>query len=108
MSEIKVDDKEKKRLLKHAKRSIFSLGLGDIASKLCRENAVYGLSKIHWMQKELGMEPNATFITGPDETISRNRDRWQSGYGYGGRVSWGSGDEILTPAFSGRTGYLRP
>lgn len=95
MSEIKVDDKEKKKLLKRAKQSIFSMGVGDIASKLCRANAVYGLSKIQWMQKELGMEPDATFITGPDETISRNRERWQSGYGYGGRVSWGSGNEKL-------------
>jgi hypothetical protein len=95
LSEVKMEEKEKKRLLKHAKRSIFSLGLNDIASKLCRANAVYGLCKIQWMQRELGMEPDATFITGPDETISRNRERWQSGYGYGGRVSWGPGNEKL-------------
>jgi hypothetical protein len=95
LSEKNLDDTGKKKLLKHARKSIFSLGVGDIASKLCRANAVYGLSKIQWMQKELGMEPNATFITGPDETISRNRVRWQSGYGYGGRVSWGSGNEKL-------------
>jgi hypothetical protein len=80
---------------KHEVRVFFSMGLGDIASDLCRANIGYGLSKIHWMQNELGMEPNATFISGPDETISRNRVRWQSGFGYGGKISWGDGDEKL-------------
>jgi hypothetical protein len=48
------------------------------------------------MQNELGMEPNASFISGPDETISRNRVRWQDGFGYGGKVSWGNGyDKII-------------
>ena len=86
---------EKDQLLEQARSYVFSLGLGDIGSKLCRANIIYGLSKIQYMQKELGMEPNATFISGPDETISRNRVHWQDGFGYGGRITWGSGKENL-------------
>lgn len=95
MTELKIDSEEKKNLLDHASRCTFSMGLDDIGSELCQANIVYGLSKIHWMQKELGMEPNATFISGPDETVSRNRVRWQDGFGYGGKVSWGPGNEKL-------------
>ncbi|UCH89042.1 MAG: hypothetical protein JSV49_12555 [Thermoplasmata archaeon] len=95
MSEINLDDKAKKKLLKEAQNSHFSMGLNDIGSKLCKANVCYGLSKIKWMQKELGMEPDATFISGPDETISRNRDRWQSGFGYGGKVTWGNGKDPI-------------
>jgi hypothetical protein len=51
----------------------------------------YGLAKIHWIQEELGYEPNATFISGPDETVSRNVTRWRQGMGYGGKISWGDG-----------------
>ncbi len=84
---------DKENLLKQAKRHIFSLGMGDIGSALCRVNMKYGIAKIHWMQEELGMEPNATFISGPDETISRNVQRWGGGIGYGGKISWGDGNE---------------
>jgi hypothetical protein len=90
---MKASDKD--QLLEDTRKYVFSLGLGDIGSKLCRANIVYGLSKIHYMQNELGMESNATFISGPDETISRNRQRWQDGFGYGGRITWGSGKENL-------------
>jgi hypothetical protein len=71
------------------------MGLGDIGSELSKANMCYGLSKIHYMQQQLGMEPNATFISGPDETISRNRVRWQSGFGYGGKITWGNGNEKI-------------
>ncbi|MGQ9723415.1 MAG: hypothetical protein ACUVXA_19085 [Candidatus Jordarchaeum sp.] len=95
MDNLNVSKEDKAELLKRAKRHIFSLGVGDIGSALCRVNMKYGLAKIHWMQEELGMEPNATFISGPDETISRNTQRWQGGIGYGGKLSWGEGNEKL-------------
>jgi len=53
----------------------------------------FGLAKIHYTQNQLGMEPNATFISAPDETVTRNKVRWKSGIGYGGKVSWGSGED---------------
>jgi hypothetical protein len=83
----------KSELIERAKRHIFSLGLNDVASYLCRLNMKFGLAKIHYTQYKLGMEPNATFISAPDETVTRNKVRWESGIGYGGKVSWGSGED---------------
>jgi len=90
-----LESAEKEQLLERARAHVFSLGLGDIGSKLCRANIGYGLAKIQYMQNSLGMEPNASFISGPDETISRNRQRWQDGFGYGGRITWGPGNEKI-------------
>jgi len=55
----------------------------------------YGLAQFHIIQEKYGLEPNATFISSPDETISRNAYRWNSGLGYGGRVTWGNGNDKL-------------
>lgn len=77
--------------LEIAKKHIFSTGLGDIGSSLCRENMKYGIAKIHWVQEQLGMETNATFVSGPDETVTKNKMRWKNGFGYGGKISWGDG-----------------
>lgn len=85
----------KEDLLKRAKSYYFSLGVDDGASSLCRWNFRYGLAKIHYAQEKLGKEPNATFISTPDETISRNKTRWQNGYGYGGKFTWGDSHDPL-------------
>ena len=82
-------------LLKRAKKHYFSLGLDDGAARLCKENFQYGLAKLHYAQEKLGMEPNATFISTPDETISRNVRRWISGYGYGGKLITGDPNDPL-------------
>ena len=82
----------KEELLARAEAHMFSTGLHDGATHLCRANMKYGLAKIHWIQEKLGLKPDATFISTPDMTISRNAARWKSGFGYGGKVSWGDGD----------------
>jgi len=83
-------------LLKRAKDHIFSTGLNDGASKLCKANMKYGLAQFHIIQEKYGFKPKATFISSPDETISRNNFRWNSGLGYGGRLNWGNGtDKII-------------
>jgi len=88
---VKVGAEEREALLKEGERHIFSMGLGDVGSSLCRANMAYGLAKIHWAQRTLDLEPNATFISGPDETITRNTTRWHHGIGYGGKITWGDG-----------------
>jgi hypothetical protein len=50
---------------------------------------------MHLVQEQLGFEPTATFIAAPDCTISRNLERWRSGIGYGGKITWGDGKEPL-------------
>lgn len=91
----KVSELTKSELLERASQFIFSTGLNDGASKLCKANMQYGLSQFHLIQEKYGFEPKATFISSPDETISRNKFRWNSGLGYGGRLNWGSGKEKI-------------
>ncbi|MBC7190600.1 hypothetical protein H5U35_10480, partial [Candidatus Aerophobetes bacterium] len=80
-------------LLTQAEEHIFSIGVGDSASKLCFYNMRYGLAKIHFWQKRVGLYPLACFIASPDMTVTRNTGRWASGFGYGGKISWGKGTE---------------
>lgn len=89
------DELSKEEMLKRAKGHIFSTGLSDSANILCNENMRYGLAKLHCTQYSLGLEPDATFIGAPDSTVSRNMTRWQHGFGYGGKISWGDGKEKL-------------
>lgn len=85
----------KRDLLERANDHYFSTGLGDGASCLCRANMQYGLAKIHVVQERFGLDPDAIFISSPDETVTRNVNRWKAGFGYGGRLVWGSGKEKL-------------
>ncbi|MHA1339806.1 MAG: hypothetical protein ACTSRZ_06675 [Promethearchaeota archaeon] len=85
----------KSDLLARAKKHYFSLGIDDGVASLCKWNFIYGLAKLHYAQELLGLEPNATFISTPDETISRNTARWKSGYGYGGKLTWNNKPEKL-------------
>ena len=91
----KTSELSKIELLQRANNFIFSTGLNDGASKLCKANMKYGLAQFHLIQEKYGFEPKATFISAPDETISRNNFRWNSGLGYGGRLNWGSGNDKL-------------
>ncbi|UCE12531.1 MAG: hypothetical protein JSV04_10080 [Candidatus Heimdallarchaeota archaeon] len=88
------------KLLARAKNYIFSTALEDSASSLCRLNMRYGLAKMHLVQEKLGMEPNTSFIAGPDCTITRNLHRWRNGIGYGGKITWGDG---MTPLIFSET-----
>ncbi len=81
--------------MERAVKHIFSTGLNDGASRLCRWNMKYGLAKFHVVQDKYGLKPDATFISAPDETITRNKVRWNNGIGYGGKVSWGDGKQRL-------------
>ncbi len=91
----KISELSKLDLLKRAKEHIFSTGLNDGASKLCKANMKYGLAQFQIIQEKHGFEPKATFISSPDETISRNNFRWNSGLGYGGRLNWGDGNDKI-------------
>lgn len=85
----------KEELLERARRHIFPVGANDSGSRLCLANMPYGIAKIHCVQEQLGHPADATFIATPDMTITRNVTRWQSGFGYGGKISWGDGDRDL-------------
>jgi hypothetical protein len=84
---------DQQTLLKRAEGHIFSTGLEDSGTRLGLANMKYGLAKIHWVQHEMGLASSATFISAPDLTITRNANRWKSGFGYGGKLRWGQGDQ---------------
>lgn len=86
---------DEKALLHRAREHLFSTGLDDSGARLGLANMEYGLAKIHLVQEALGLKPDATFIAAPDLSVTRNRARWQSGFGYGGRVTWGDGQQPL-------------
>ncbi len=90
-----ISNLQRVELLKRAESFIFSTGISDGAAKLCKANMKYGLAMFQLIQEKYGFEPKATFISSPDETVSRNVFRWNSGLGYGGKLNWGSGNDKL-------------
>ena len=88
---------DRQMLLQRATEHIFSTGLDDSGARLGLANMKYGLAKIHLAQEALGLAPDATFVAAPDLTVTRNRSRWRSGFGYGGRLIWGDGQQEWIP-----------
>ncbi len=88
---------DRQMLLQRATEHIFSTGLDDSGARLGLVNMRYGLAKIHLAQEALGLTPDATFIAAPDLTVTRNLNRWRSGFGYGGRLTWGNGQQEWLP-----------
>ncbi|MCW4026279.1 MAG: hypothetical protein NWE76_02190 [Candidatus Bathyarchaeota archaeon] len=85
----------KAQILRTAKDHCFFTGLNDSGAELCKANVPYGVAAVHCLQKYLGKEANATFVATPDMTTTRNSGRWKSGFSYGGKISWGSGNTEL-------------
>ena len=85
----------KDQMIQNARDHCFFIGINDSGAELCRINMVYGIAGIHYIQDQLGLKQDATFIATPDMTITRNASRWKSGFGYGGKISWGNGDREL-------------
>ena len=91
--------------LAYAKEHVFMAGVDDSGARLCEANMPYGLAKIHHVQAELGLPQDASFIGSPDCTITRNRRRWQQGFGYGGVCQW-TGDFAVLDIKSNACGVL--
>lgn len=80
----------KGELLLKAKELIFSMGIGDVAEELCIMNMRYGIAKLLYLQREFGLKETPHFIGTPDITVTRNKTRWNQGFGYGGKIVFGS------------------
>ena len=83
------------RKLERAREHCFMGGVDDAGAKLCEANVPYGLAKIHHVQEQLGLPPDATFVASPDATITRNKNRWKQGFGYGGVYHWTGDFHVL-------------
>ncbi len=57
---------------------------GILASALAYENMRYGLGKIMYALDDY----DVSCVFGPDATITRNVERWESGFGYGAVIRW--------------------
>ncbi len=86
---------ERQEYLERAGRHIFYSEPIDVGAQLCLENLRYGVAKMHAVQEQLGFKPDATFVASPDCTITVNEYRWNTGFGYGGKLAWGDGDSDL-------------
>lgn len=75
-------------LLDQAREHCFFSGVGDGGAALCEAIAPFGVAKIHHVQRALGHPSDATFISAPDASVTRNRRRWQQGFSYGGAYAW--------------------
>ncbi len=92
---MKVQKSELKReLLLKAEELIFSMGIGDVAEEMCKMNTRYGIAKLLFMQREFGLKETPHFIGTPDMTITRNKTRWNQGFGYGGKIVFGSKEKL--------------
>lgn len=65
----------------------------------------YGIAKIRWVQEQLGIIPDASFVSAPDATVTRNVERWRAGFGYGGRLRHG-GDFVVLDIKSNACGLF--
>jgi hypothetical protein len=92
-------------LLATAADATFFTGVGDLAESLSQANMAYGIAKIRFVQAQLGIEPDAHFVSAPDATITRNIARWKAGFGYGGRVRY-SGDFVVMDIKSNACGLF--
>ncbi len=89
-------DSDKQQILKKAKELIFPSGPHDSARTLAEVVTMYGLAKTIVVLKELGFENvSPSFIGAADMTITRNKERFEDGFGYGGMFSWGNGSSEL-------------
>jgi hypothetical protein len=94
-----------KEMLEAARGRCFFFGTGDAAQALCQANIPYGLAKIAWVQRQLGLPEDASFISAPDTTVSRNIERWGDGFGYGGVIQY-TGDFVTLSIKSNLCGML--
>lgn len=87
----KEDIESGEQLLKSAEERVFFLGIKDLTSAVSHRNMLYGLGKMLYV-----LEEGAFCVFGPDATITRNKGRWTSGFGYGCVIRW-LDDNIIFP-----------
>ncbi|RJQ33381.1 MAG: hypothetical protein C4562_00525 [Actinobacteria bacterium] len=76
-------------LLNEAKKNIYSFSSGDASDVISRLNLGYGVGKIIYALQKRKMPYERTMcISAPDSGITRNKERWQAGFGYGCLIRW--------------------
>jgi hypothetical protein len=70
-------------LLKQARNEIYSWATNDLTCQLAKEVMSIGLAKMKFFYQELGLDPQVIVAFGPDGSVTRNKDRFNEGVGYG-------------------------
>lgn len=78
-------------LLQLSEERIFSMGPRDLSSALSYKNMSHGLGKMISV-----LEGDVYCVLGPDASITRNKKRWSSGFGYGGVIRW-KNEKVMFP-----------
>lgn len=71
------------KLLKQARKELYSWATNDLTCQLAKEVMSIGLAKIKLFFKELGLDSSAIVVFGPDGSVTRNKARFNEGVGYG-------------------------
>jgi len=74
--------------LEVVKDNTYSIAVEDSSSKVSVLNTRCGLAKISYVLDEMGVEGEPFSFFGPDAGITRNYERWESGFGYGCVITW--------------------
>jgi len=74
--------------MSNIEKYMFSTAVGDTSSKVSILNTKRGLAKIKHALKKLGVDKPPIAVFGPDAGITRNYERWKSGFGYGCVIRW--------------------
>lgn len=79
------------KILRQAQNNIYSFGSGDASEVVSTLNVRYGLGKIIYALNSRGVDTQRTIcVFSPDGGITRNKERWQSGFSYGCYMRWPS------------------
>lgn len=71
------------KLLKEARKELYSWATNDLTCQLAKEVMSIGLAKIKLFFQELGLDSSAIVTFGPDGSVTRNKARFNEGVGYG-------------------------
>lgn len=89
--------KDIKRRIEHAKKYVFSLGVGDTAEEIGKANAIVYIAKLHFAQEKLGYSPKALFLGSPDFSFQTSPHKFQNSVPEGGKLLWGDGTYDFIP-----------
>lgn len=69
--------------------NIFSIAVNDLSSNISILNTKFGFYKLKKAMEKLGYDNSPFCVFGPDAGVTRNFERWKSGFGYGCLINWG-------------------
>ena len=89
---------EFRRIMDFSEKYLFSLGLGDAAEEVGKENAKLFIATMHSIQEALGYDRRAIVVGAPNFTFQTSPEKFRQGIPEGARFAWGDGRYDFIPA----------